>query len=48
MKLFIRRWKVRKAQLNIINKLYELPIELDVLDNIVDVLSSEIDNILKK
>lgn len=48
MKLFIRRWKVRKAQLNIINKLYELPIELDVLDSIVDIVSNEINNILKE
>ena len=48
MKLFIRRWKVRKAQLNIINRLYELPIELDVLDNIVDIVSSELDSIIKE
>lgn len=47
MKLFIKRWKVRKAELNIINRLYELPIELDILDDIVDAVTSEIDNILK-
>ena len=51
MKLFIKFTtmccKVRRAELNIIERLERLGIDLGVLDEVVDIISDEMDSILK-
>ena len=51
MKLFVKFTtmccKVRRAELNIIERLERLGIDLGVLDEVVDIISDEMDNILK-
>lgn len=52
MKLFIKFatmcCKIRKAELNIIERLEGLPIAPSVLDDIVDVVSDELEQIIKE
>lgn len=52
MKLFVKFstmcCKIRRAELNIIERLERLHIDPGVLDDIVDVISDELDNIIKE
>ena len=49
MRLFVKtstiNRKIGEAQLNIIKRLEELPIDLSMIDEIVDIISSEIESI---